>query len=293
MGLNNQDEKYHQVGILGGGVMGLQLAVLAAGQGCRALLLSRQDPDQLRQQLDMQLLVETTMGRFVGVEQGSIAKRVVFTHELEDLKSSDVVIETVVEDIEIKKSLLAKISTLVDSNALIATNTSTLNITALATSVNHPERFLAMHFFNPPGKITLVEIAPTKSTSSATLERADEFAKYLGQVPQIVPDVPGFIVNRLLECMLNEAIQLVEQHGVEPEVVDKCMKLGANHAMGPLELADLIGLDVLHSSLNILNEETSAPKFEPSSLLIQLVREGKLGKKSGRGLYNYKKYTTG
>jgi 3-hydroxybutyryl-CoA dehydrogenase len=200
----------------------------------------------------------------------------------EDLSGCDLIIEAVWEDLETKKRVLKSIK----SEGIIATNTSSISITALSQFVERPERFIGMHFFNPAPVMKLVELVVGELTSKETLKKSVAIVESIGKTPVIVRDSPGFVVNRILIPEINEACFLLMEDVATKEDIDSAMKLGANHPMGPLELGDLIGLDVCLGIMEVLYEELG-PKYRPCPLLKRMVAAGKLGRKSGIGFYAY------
>lgn len=208
------------------------------------------------------------------------------SENLEEGADADIVIEAVTENREIKKDVLSNIDRVVKPEAIIASNTSSFSISALAGYTNRPEKVIGMHFFVPAPVMKLVEVIPGLLTGKDTVDIVCKFAESLGKTYVIAPDTAGFIVNRLLVSMQNEAANLVAE-GVSPEVIDTAMKLGANHPMGPLELTDFAGIDTVLSTMQEIFENTGDPKFRPSPLLKKMKAAGLLGRKSGRGFYTY------
>lgn len=211
------------------------------------------------------------------------------TCELLDIKNSRFCVEAVAEDIEIKSNLLSLASSYLDDKCIIATNTSSLSITALSMYVNNPENVIGMHFFNPTSMMDLVEIVKGLNTKQETINKAMDIAESVSKMPVLVNESPGFIVNRMLIPMINEAISVYAEGVASKEDIDKAMKLGANHPLGPIALADLIGTDVCLSIMETLHLETGDPKYRAHPLLRQYVRAGFLGRKTGRGFYVYKR----
>ncbi len=199
-------------------------------------------------------------------------------------QESDLYIEAVLEREDVKKDVLSKIK----SNSIIATNTSSISITYLSRFVKNPEKFIGMHFFNPPPIMSLIEIVRGNSTSDETTKKIIEISKSLGKTPVEVRDFPGFVSNRVLMAMLREAIIAYEESVASAEGIDTVMKLGMNHPMGPLELSDFIGLDVVYDIMNVLYNDTGSERFKPPITLRNLVYAGKLGRKTGEGFYKYK-----
>ena len=209
--------------------------------------------------------------------------------ELSAVKGSNFCIEAVAEDIEIKSNLLSTVSNYLNDQCVIATNTSSLSITALSMHVNNPQNVIGMHFFNPTSIMELIEIVKGLNTSDEAIASAITLAESVCKVPVLVNESPGFIVNRMLIPMINEAISVYAEGVASKEDIDKAMKLGANHPLGPIALADLIGTDVCLSIMETLHLETGDPKYRAHPLLRQYVRAGFLGRKTGRGFYVYKR----
>ncbi len=207
--------------------------------------------------------------------------------DLAEGKDAEVVIEAAVENIELKKKIFAELDTVVQKNAILATNTSSLSITAIAAATTRPDKVIGMHFFNPVPVMALVEVIRGIATSGATYEAIVELAKQLGKTPVTVHEAPGFVVNRILVPMINEAAFMVTEGVATPEDIDTAMKLGANHPMGPLALGDLIGLDVCLAIMETLYAEFGDSKYRPAPLLRKMVRAGQLGRKTGSGFFAY------
>ncbi len=213
--------------------------------------------------------------------------RVRTTTSLEDLKGCDFVVEAVTEDAGLKREAFAALDGLLAPPAILASNTSSISITELAASTKRADRFIGMHFFNPVPTMTLVEVVRGHETSEATFELTRDLALRLGKDPCVAKDFPGFVSNRVLMPMINEAIFALHEGVADAESIDKVMKRGLNHPMGPLELADFIGLDTCLSIMLVLQEGFGDSKYRPCPLLRKMVRAGHLGRKSGRGFYNY------
>jgi 3-hydroxybutyryl-CoA dehydrogenase len=197
------------------------------------------------------------------------------------------VIEAATENFDAKRTILKQIDPLIRSDTVVASNTSSVSITKLAAVISHPDRFIGMHFFNPVPVMALVEIVRGLQTSDTTHDAVEELATKLGKTPITVKSSPGFVVNRILLPMLNEAFVVLAEGDAGPTEIDEGMKLGCNHPIGPLALADLIGLDVLLSVMQTIYEEFGDPKYRPAPLLKELAAAGYLGRKSGRGVYRY------
>jgi 3-hydroxybutyryl-CoA dehydrogenase len=208
---------------------------------------------------------------------------------LEELKGCDIVLESAPEDFETKREILERLDEIVGEDCIIATNTSSLSVTRLASLVSRPGHFVGMHFFNPVPAMKLVEIVAGLRTNDSTLTAARDFAEKLGKNPIDVKDYPGFVVNRVLFPMINEAAFALQEGVSDAKGIDECMKGGCNHPMGPLALADLVGLDVVHAILTSLYEEYGNPRYAPCLEISKRVETGWLGQKTGKGFYDYGK----
>ena len=283
------ESNINTVGIVGAGTMGSGIAELVASAGKNVVLLDIEKG-----------LVEEAIGKIeknfkrlarrgkIDEEQASlIISRIQATEDYADFRDTDIVIEAASEDMDLKKAVFSKIEENTEQSAIIATNTSTLSVTELAMSISRPEKVLGIHFFNPAPIMKLVEVINTAKTSPETLEQAMEFARSLDKHPVMAKDRSGFVVNRILLPMINEAIFVLDEGIAAAAEIDNAMKLGANHPIGPLALADLIGLDVTLSVLSVLYAEHGDPKFRPSPLLKEMVRAGNLGRKTGKGFFEY------
>jgi len=216
-----------------------------------------------------------------------VSSLIVTSTDPEKLKDCDLIVEAVFEDISVKKEVLKSINSVCRKTAIIATNTSSISINKLAAEVADPSRFIGMHFMNPPRVMKLVEIIRGKKTSEKTVEAITELTKRLDKIPAVVNDSPGFVSNRLLFALIGEAIKLLEKGVSTREDIDTVMTHGMNHPMGPIKLADFIGLDVCLDIMQVIYEDLNDDRYKPSQLLETLVRDGKLGRKTGEGFYKY------
>ncbi len=280
----------NKIGIIGSGMMGTGIAQVAATSGFKVMLNDLEE-EYLQRSLkimDKSLSKLVEKGK-IEEEKDSILERIRITTCLADLRESDFVVEAVFEDLDVKTKVLTAVDDVLAPEVIVASNTSSISITQLAALTKRPEKFMGMHFMNPVPLMTLVELIKGIATTQETFDVVKGLAEALGKVPVEANDYPGFIANRILIPMINEAVYaLMEGVGTE-EAIDRVMKLGMNHPMGPLALADLIGLDVCLDIMNVLYEGFKDSKYRPCPLLQKMVHAGYLGRKSGRGFYDYSK----
>jgi 3-hydroxybutyryl-CoA dehydrogenase len=243
--------------------------------------------DAQRGKVEKQLQKDVERGKLSAADHGALLDRLRWTTHLHDLAGVDLVIESIVEELPVKRDFLTRLDDVVKNDAIFATNTSTLTVGELAAATNRPERFVGLHFFNPVHAMKLVEVAPGLRTSTDTVETCVAFAKKLGKTPVVVSDSTGYIVNRLLVPYMVDAIACLERGIGAIADIDTAMMNGANHPMGPLALADYIGLDIVFHMASLLHEEYKEARFAPPPLLRRLVIAGFLGRKSGAGFYDY------
>ena len=277
------------VGIVGAGTMGNGIAQACAVAGIDALLLDV-NPAALEKGV---AAISSSLDRLVKKEKitaevkAAAMARVKTTSTLADLAACDYVIEAATENEALKIKILKDLDAALKPETIIATNTSSISITQLAAATKRPDRFVGMHFFNPVPMMALVELIRGLATSDATIATAQALAKALGKTPITVKNSPGFVVNRILCPMINEAIFCLQEGLATAEDIDAGMKLGTNQPLGPLALADMIGLDIMIAVMNVFYEGFNDPKYRPAPLLKEMVAAGYLGRKTGRGFYTY------
>jgi 3-hydroxybutyryl-CoA dehydrogenase len=279
------------VGIVGSGIMGSGIAEVAAKTGHTVVLRSRKQEtaDDMVARLTKSLDKQVERGKLEQPARDEILGRVSATSEIGDLADCDLVVESVVEDLEIKKGLFSELDATVKDGAILATNTSTLPVVEMAIATNRPERVCGVHFFNPAPAMALVEIVRPLTASDDTIATVRAFADACGKNPVEVKDRAGFIVNALLFPFLNNAVRMLENGTASAPDIDAAMQGGCNHPMGPLALLDLVGLDTSVSILDALYEEFKDPNYSAVPVLRRMVAAGHLGRKSGRGFYDYSK----
>ncbi len=279
----------HKVGVLGAGTMGNGIAQVFAASGFEVLM---RDVGQIQLergysaiQKSLGKLVEK--GKLTAEDSEAALSRINTTTELSDLAECDLVVEAIFENFEAKSAAFAELDGLLPQESILASNTSSIDITRLAAVTKRADRFIGMHFFNPVPLMSLVEIIRGLATSDETYQEVRDLAVRLGKTPVEVKDYPGFVSNRILMPMINEAVFALFEGVATKEDIDTVMKLGMNHPMGPLTLADFIGLDVCLDILYVLHDGFKDPKYRPCPLLVKMVQAGKLGRKSGEGFYKY------
>lgn len=280
-----------KIGVLGTGTMGAGIIQVLAQCGYEVVLRARR-----QESVDKGIAtVNKNLDRLVAKEKltadqkAEIMARVKGSTDIAIIKDADLVIEAATEDLTQKKALFAELDALCKPEAIIATNTSSLSITEIAAATNRPDKIIGMHFFNPVPMMKLVEIIKGLTTSEETKATILDLTQKLGKTPVEVAEAPGFVVNRILIPMINEGIGILADGVAKAEDIDAAMKMGANHPMGPLELGDLVGLDVCLAIMEVLYAEFGDPKYRPHTLLKKMVRANKLGRKTGVGFYEYNK----
>ena len=276
--------KFEHVLVVGAGQMGGGIAQVLASSG-RRVSLHDAAPGAVERGLEtMRKSVERLAAKGADLDADEVLGRV---EPVDDLVPADLMIEAVVEDAEVKKDIFRRADRTLPPEAILASNTSSIPISSLAEETSRPDKVIGMHFFNPVPVMALVEVVSTPQTSPETRAAVDELAQDLGKTPAEANDFPGFVSNRILLPFINEAVWALHDGVAEPEAIDTIAKLGFNHPMGPLALADLIGLDTCVAILEVLCDGLGDARYEPCPLLREHVRSGRLGRKSGRGFYSY------
>jgi 3-hydroxybutyryl-CoA dehydrogenase len=277
------------VGVIGAGTMGNGIAQVFARAGFTVRLVDVAQPmlDRARATIEKSLAKFVEKGTLSAADKDATLARVSTTTSLDLLADADYIVEAIVENADAKSALFTSLDALAKREAILASNTSSISITVLGAATKRPDNVLGMHFMNPVPLMTLVELIRGQATSADTMKTASELCIALGKTPVEAADYPGFLANRILMPMINEAIYAVMEGVGTPDAIDSVMKLGMNHPMGPLTLADFIGLDVCLAIMNVLHDGLGDPKYRPCPLLRRMVAAGQLGRKSGRGFYTY------
>ena len=282
------DMNIRKVAVIGAGLMGSGIAQVVAQAGFEVIVRTRRG----RRGLDRlyESIRKGKQRKTLTEEQvNALLSKINWTTELSEAgKTADLVIEAVVEDLEIKKQVFRELDAFCPKHTFLTSNTSSLSISELADATKRPDKVIGMHFFNPVHVMKLIEVVPTSLTSKETVETVEEFSRKIGKTPVLVKESPGFVVNRVLIPMINEAVFVLMEGIATAETIDSAMKLGANHPIGPLALADLIGLDVCLTIMDTFYKKFKTPKYKPCPLLKKMVEEGYLGRKTGKGFFAYR-----
>ena len=282
--------KLSRIGVVGAGQMGNGIAHVCALSGYQVLLndISGERIKAGLATISGNMARQVSSGKISATERTAALGRIAPAEDYPALADADLVIEAAVEDEAVKRDILANVSKALKPSALLATNTSSISITRLAAATNRPEKFIGIHFMNPVPVMELVEVIRGIATSEETFATATAFVARIGKTATTAEDFPAFIVNRILLPMINEAIYVLHEAVGSVEAIDTAMRLGAHHPMGPLQLADFIGLDTCLSIMQMLHEGLADSKYRPCPLLVKYVEAGWLGRKSGRGFYDYR-----
>jgi 3-hydroxybutyryl-CoA dehydrogenase len=277
------------VGVIGAGTMGNGIAQVFAQSGFTVKLHDAAAPalDRAMKTIDKSLAKFVEKGKIAAADKDAITGRLHTAASMDDLADVDYVVEAVVENLDVKKAIFTKLDAITRPGVILTSNTSSISITTIGAFTKRPELVLGMHFMNPVPLMQLVELIRGQATSTEAMATATELCKTLGKIPVEAADYPGFIANRILMPMINEAIFAVMEGVGTPDAIDQVMKLGMNHPMGPLTLADFIGLDVCLAIMDVLYTGMGDPKYRACPLLRRMVAAGQLGKKTGRGFYDY------
>ncbi|HVY43076.1 MAG: 3-hydroxybutyryl-CoA dehydrogenase [Bacteroidota bacterium] len=285
-----QSSPVRKVGIIGAGQMGNGIAHVVSLAGYDVALndLKKEAVDKALATIQKNMARQAARGVIKDADMQAALKRISFAPSFETLADCDLVIEAATEEEAVKRKIFVELCPKLKKGAMVASNTSSISITRLASTTDRPERFIGMHFMNPVPLMQLVELIRGIATEDETFGRAREFVESLGKTIAVSEDFPAFIVNRILLPMINEAVYTLYEGVGTVEAIDKAMKLGANHPMGPLELADFIGLDTCLSVMQVLYEGLADSKYRPCPLLVKYVEAGWLGRKTQRGFYDYR-----
>lgn len=275
--------------VLGAGTMGAGIVQAFAQKGYEVIVrdIKQEFVDRGLAGINKNLSKLVTKGKITEEVKEEVLSRISGTTDMNLAADCDLVVEAAVENMDIKKQIFAELDTICKEEAILASNTSSLSITEVAAATKRPDKVIGMHFFNPAPVMKLVEVIRGMATSQETFDKVKELSESIGKTPVEVAEAPGFVVNRILIPMINEAAEILSEGIASAEDIDTSMKLGANHPMGPLALGDLIGLDVCLAIMDVLYKETGDSKYRASTLLRKYVRAGWLGRKSGRGFHQY------
>ncbi|HMJ85061.1 MAG TPA: 3-hydroxybutyryl-CoA dehydrogenase [Vicinamibacterales bacterium] len=279
----------NRIAVIGSGTMGSGIAQVFAHSGFSVVLHDVSQPalDRARAGIDKSLAKFVEKGKLTAADRDATLGRLALTTTLDDLASADYIVEAIIEDVDAKRSLFARLDQLARPDVILASNTSSISLTLIGAATKRPDKVLGMHFMNPVPLMVLVELIRGQATTSESMAVATDLTNALGKTPVEANDYPGFIANRILMPMINEAFYALMEGVGTAEAIDAVMKLGMNHPMGPLTLADFIGLDVCVAILDVLHEGLGDPKYGACPLLRRYVAAGQLGRKTGRGVYTY------
>ena len=278
-----------KVGVIGAGTMGSGIAQAFAVSGFNVTMsdIGQEQVDRGRKAVEKSLDRLVSKDKISVADHGAALERLQGVVGLDGLADCELIVEAATENEELKLKIFRELSALVGKDVVLASNTSSISLTRIAAATTNPERVIGMHFFNPVPVMKLVEVVRALQTSDVVFEQVDALTRQLGKEPVAVKDSPGFVVNRILVPMINEAVFAYAENLAAPEDIDRTMQMGANHPMGPLALADLIGLDTCLEVMKVLHTNLGDPKYRPCPLLQQMVDAGYLGRKVGRGFYAY------